>query len=330
MYAYFSLSYIMYIYIERKRDLMILLYIIGIVAGMVVPFQTSINSRLSLYTKSSFYASTISFATGTIFLILINLITNPHVFTAQFYNNQSFSYIWFVGGMLGVIFLTGNLLLLPRLGASLTVVMTVSGQIIMGVMIDTFGWFGANQEPFTIFKVLGIIVLIFGIILMNYVKRTPIETNKSSPVYIWLVIGFIFGFCPPIQTAINSALGQQIHSSVMASLISFAVGTIVLFILTLIFNRSLKLKTVDAKQGKLKPIYFIGGILGVVFVTTNIILMPHLGAALTTIIVMLGQMLMGVIIDHFGLLGTRINKITTRKIIGIIAIMIGIILLRLF
>ena len=45
---------------------------------------------------------------------------------------------------------------------------------------------------------------------------------------------------------------------------------------------------------------------------------------------MLGQMLMGVIIDHFGLLGTRINKITTRKIIGIIAIMIGIILLRLF
>ncbi|MDH5059324.1 DMT family transporter, partial [Enterococcus faecalis] len=126
MYAYFSLSYIMYIYLERKRDLMILLYIIGIVAGMVVPFQTSINSRLSLYTKSSFYASTISFATGTIFLILINLITNPHVFTAQFYNNQSFSYIWFVGGMLGVIFLTGNLLLLPRLGASLTVVMTVA------------------------------------------------------------------------------------------------------------------------------------------------------------------------------------------------------------
>ncbi len=46
---------------------MILLYIIGIIAGMVVPFQTSINSRLSLYTKSSFYASTISFATGTLF-----------------------------------------------------------------------------------------------------------------------------------------------------------------------------------------------------------------------------------------------------------------------
>ncbi|WP_409327904.1 DMT family transporter [Staphylococcus pseudoxylosus] len=309
---------------------MVLLYIIGIVAGMVVPFQTSINSRLSLYTRSSFYASTISFATGTLFLILINLIINPHVFTGQFYSNQSLNYQWFVGGMLGVIFLTGNLLLLPRLGASLTVVMTVAGQIIMGAVIDSFGWFGADKHPFTLLKVLGILFLIFGILLMNYVRRDPKDKAQSSTVYIWLIIGFIFGFCPPIQTAINSALGQQLHSSIMASLVSFTVGTIVLFILTLIFNKSLKVATFNNKQGKLKPIYFIGGILGVIFVTTNIILMPHLGAALTTIIVMLGQMLMGIIIDHFGLLGTNVNKVTTRKVSGIIAIMIGIILLRLF
>lgn len=309
---------------------MVLLYIIGIVAGMVVPFQTSINSRLSLYTRSSFYASTISFATGTLFLILINLIINPHVFTGQFYSNQSLNYQWFVGGMLGVIFLTGNLLLLPRLGASLTVVMTVAGQIIMGVVIDSFGWFGADKHPFTLLKVLGILFLIFGILLMNYVRREPKDKAQSSTVYIWLIIGFIFGFCPPIQTAINSALGQQLHSSIMASLVSFTVGTIVLFILTLIFNKSLKVATFNNKQGKLKPIYFIGGILGVIFVTTNIILMPHLGAALTTIIVMLGQMLMGIIIDHFGLLGTNVNKVTPRKVSGIIAIMIGIILLRLF
>lgn len=309
---------------------MIFLYLVGIVAGMVVPFQTSINSRLSLYTKSSFYASTISFATATTFLILINLITNPHVFTTDFYSNQSLSYLWFVGGILGVIFLTGNLLLLPRLGASLTVVMTVAGQIIMGVTIDTFGWFGADVEPFTMFKVLGILFLMLGIILMNYVRSNPKDKNMNAQVYIWLIIGFVFGFCPPIQTAINSALGQQLHSSILASLISFTIGTIALFILTLIFNRTLKMKAYDQQKGKLKPIYFIGGILGVIFVTTNIILMPHLGAALTTIIVMLGQMLMGIIIDHFGLLGTYVNKITKRKIVGIVAMMIGIVLLRLF
>ncbi|SUM73935.1 Integral membrane protein [Staphylococcus saccharolyticus] len=66
------------------------------------------------------------------------------------------------------------------------------------------------------------------------------------------------------------------------------------------------------------------------FVTSNIILMPFLGAALTTIVTMLGQMLMGIIIVHFGLLGSPKNKITIRKIGGLICIAIGIILLRLF
>lgn len=310
--------------------ILFLLFILGLVAGMVVPFQTSINSRLSMYTRSSFYASTISFATGMLFLILINIIVNPHVFTADFYANQSLSYVWFVGGIIGVIFLTGNLLLLPRLGASLTVVMTIAGQIIMGVLIDTFGWFGANHEPFTVVKSLGIIILFIGILLMNYTRKT--QERRVTPVsfYLWLIIGFIFGFGPPIQTTINSSLGQQLHSPVMAALVSFTIGTILLFILTLIFNKSLKITTYNPTQGKLKPLYFIGGILGVVFVTTNIILMPHLGAAVTTIVVMLGQMVMGIIIDHFGLFGTPTNKVTLRKIIGIIALMLGIILLRFF
>lgn len=309
---------------------MFLLFIMGIVAGMVVPFQTSINSRLSLYTKSSFYASTISFATGTVFLILINALINPQAFTPHFYSGQSLSYVWFVGGALGVIFLTGNLLLLPRLGASLTVVMTIAGQIIMGVTIDTFGWFGAPHDPFTIFKVIGIIILFIGILLMNYTRKAANKNKTANHFYLWLIIGFVFGFAPPIQTAINSALGQQIHSSVMAALVSFTIGTILLFILTLIFNRSLNMTSHNEVQGKIKPWYFIGGILGVIFVTSNIILMPHLGAAVTTIVAMLGQMLMGVIIDHFGLLGTTVNKITLRKVAGVIAIMIGIILLRFF
>ncbi|RRJ19130.1 DMT family transporter, partial [Pseudomonas aeruginosa] len=88
-----------------------------------------------------------------------------------------------------------------------------------------------------------------------------------------------------------------------------------LFILTLIFHRSLKIHRTHPDFGPIKPIYFVGGILGMAFVTSNVILMPFLGAALTTIVGMLGQMLMGVIIDHFGLLGTPKNRITLRKCI---------------
>lgn len=308
---------------------MLFLFLLGLVAGMVVPVQTSINTKLIRYTHSSFYSSAISFSVGALFLFIVNLIIAPGHFTPSFFSGQSFNYTWFVGGLLGVLFLTGNLLLFPRLGASLTVIITIAGQIIMGVMIDTFGWLGAKIEPFTFLKLIGVLLLFIGIIVMNYVKHQPKE-EKANKVLPWLVIGFIFGFAPPIQTAINSQLGQQVHSSLFASLISFSVGAIALIVITAFVNRSFKLSTYEPEVGKIKPVYFIGGVLGVVFVTANIVLMPYLGAALTTIVGMLGQMLMGVIIDHFGILGAKKNKINVRKILGIICIFIGIVLLRFF
>ena len=83
---------------------MLLFYIIMSLVGMLIPIQTSVNSRLSLYTKSPFYTSFISFSVGTICLIILNIIINPEVFTIHFYNNQSFNYTWIVGGLLGLAF----------------------------------------------------------------------------------------------------------------------------------------------------------------------------------------------------------------------------------
>ena len=77
--------------------------------------------------------------------------------------------------LLGVCFLTGNLLLLPRLGAALTVVMTVTGQIFMGVIIDTFGILGAQQHTFTTLKSLGTCCLLLGIIFNELFAEIKVD-----------------------------------------------------------------------------------------------------------------------------------------------------------
>ena len=129
---------------------------------MLLPIQTSINSRLSQFTRSSFYASTISFAVGTICLLVLIYHYSSTSINTRILLKQTLNYTWVLGGLLGVIYLTGNLLLLPRLGAA-PVVITVTGQIIMGVIIDTFGLLGAHQQSLH-FKGVGIIFLITGII----------------------------------------------------------------------------------------------------------------------------------------------------------------------
>lgn len=307
---------------------MLILILLGAVVGSLIPIQTSINSRLAVFTRSVFLSSFYSFLVGTILLILFNIFANPEKLLPSYIISQEFSYIWFIGGLMGVIYLTGNVILLPKIGAALTVIMTVAGQMVIGLMVDTFGWFDAEIQSLNIFRVLGIVIMIAGIIFMNYKKKSARMAAKSSN--IWLMLGLFTGAMPPIQTAVNSALRHEVDSFLFASLISFIVGTTALLILSVIIAKHIGFVTYDKTAGHIKPWHFIGGILGALYVTTNIILMPHLGATLTLMTVIFGQMLMGLLIDHFGLLGLHKNPIDARRVIGVGMILSGIILLQIY
>ncbi|EGQ0320619.1 DMT family transporter [Staphylococcus pseudintermedius] len=304
-----------------------LLLILGLVAGAVIPVQTSINSRLSRFTQSSLYASAISFTVGTLLLVILNFILNPHLLTAEAFGHYHFDYYWYVGGLMGVIYLTGNMILLPRIGASLTVVTTITGQILMSMLIDTFGWFNVDVQALHVMKVLGIVLLLIGIILMNLQKNAKqlAQSGHNGP---WMLSGMIIGFTPPIQTAINSHLGQTLHSPFFASLVSFTVGASALIILTLMLHRHVKIHATSEQHGPLKWWHFVGGALGVIFVTTNIILTPVIGVTFTLITVMVGQIIMGLLIDHFGLFGVPHRHITKQRLLGFMLIIIAIIIIQ--
>ncbi|EGQ3582297.1 DMT family transporter [Staphylococcus pseudintermedius] len=304
-----------------------LLLILGLVAGAVIPVQTSINSRLSRFTQSSLYASAISFTVGTLLLVILNFILNPHLLSAEAFGHYHFDYYWYVGGLMGVIYLTGNMILLPRIGASLTVVTTITGQILMSMLIDTFGWFNVDVQALHVMKVLGIVLLLIGIILMNLQKNAKqlAQSGHNGP---WMLSGMIIGFTPPIQTAINSHLGQTLHSPFFASLVSFTVGASALIILTLMLHRHVKIHATSEQHGPLKWWHFVGGALGVIFVTTNIILTPVIGVTFTLITVMVGQIIMGLLIDHFGLFGVPHRHITKQRLLGFMLIIIAIIIIQ--
>lgn len=292
----------------------------------MIPMQTAVNNRLNLFTKSVFTTSFYSFLTGAILLLIANLLIDPSKFTLSFFATQSFSYVWVTGGALGVIFLTGNIILLPKLGAALTVIITVTGQMVIGIMIDTFGWFGVEAKPLHVLHIVGVLLLISGIIYMN-AKKNPSVSQSSSR--LWLLFGLCTGMMPPVQTAINSALRYKVDSFLYAAFISFTVGTIILLILAMIINKGIKLLFYTDNL-QLKPWHFIGGLLGAIYIATNIILMPHLGVTLTLMTAMLGQILMGLFIDHFGMMGLPKYPIDQRRVIAVIIIICGIALLKFF
>ncbi|AVQ34210.1 hypothetical protein C7J88_08560 [Staphylococcus muscae] len=304
------------------------LVLLGLLAGAVVPFQTSINTRLSYYTQSTFYASTISFFVGTLCLIFLTALLYPYPFTHSYWATVRIDETWFIGGVMGVLFLTGNLLLLPKIGASLTVITTITGQLFMGCLIDTFGWFYITPQPFTIVKAIGLLLLLLGIILMNMQRRHAMFKQSDSSIVLWIIVGLIFGCAPPIQAATNSTLGQTVGSPIFASLISFSVGTLTLLVITTIFHRRFRIKHTHELYGPLKWWMFIGGALGVIFVTTIIVLTSQIGVTYTLVAVMIGQIMTSLIIDHFGLLGIPARKISQQRLWGLMIIILAVILIQ--
>ncbi|WP_244898603.1 DMT family transporter [Staphylococcus lutrae] len=289
--------------------------------------QTSINTQLSRYTQSTLFASAISFSTGVLWLIGMNLILNPGHFSISAFKHYRFDYYWYIGGLMGVVFLTGNILLLSRIGASLTVVSSITGQVLMSVLIDTYGWFHVHVQTLSMMKVLGILLLLIGIVFMN-LKRKSSLTPQSQHHFLWIAFAVVIGFAPPIQTAVNSHLGQTLNSPYFSSLISFTVGAIALTLLTAFVHKRFTIKSTVPSHGSLKWWHFIGGALGGIFVTTNIILTPHIGVTLTLITVMLGQMIAGAFIDHLGLLGLPSRSITKPRLLGLSLIIIAIAIIQ--
>lgn len=147
---------------------MIILFLTGgLIAGGIIPVQTSINSKLGQQVGSPFLASFISFFTGTLTLIILSLAIDHRIAfdPTAFYNHPW--WIWIGGGMLGVFYLTTNILLLTRLGAALTVVVTLCGQMIMAIAIDQFGLFNVPVHELNIPRLIGITCMFAGVYLIK-------------------------------------------------------------------------------------------------------------------------------------------------------------------
>jgi bacterial/archaeal transporter family-2 protein len=76
-------------------------------------------------------------------------------------------YAWFAGGLMGTIYLTGTILLAPKLGAGELVGLVVAGQLVFSVLLDHFGWIGFEQHSAGPARLAGCALMIVGVFLIS-------------------------------------------------------------------------------------------------------------------------------------------------------------------
>jgi bacterial/archaeal transporter family-2 protein len=135
------------------------------------------------------------------------------------------------------------------------------------------------------------------------------------------------GAMMPTQAAINNKLAGYVQSPVSAAFISFLIGTVGLFVYMLATGTPIS-SLVNLKEAP--PIAWLGGLLGAFFVTSAVILAPRIGVAMTFSLIVAGQMLITLVLDHFGFLGVPVKEISLARIGGILLIICGVVIIRRF
>jgi transporter family-2 protein len=142
------------------------LMIITFFVGTIIPVQAILNSRLGRQTGGALMGALMSFLTGTICLVILNLIINGQAVISLRQSATGPWYIW-LGGLIGAIFVGYITWINQQQGVALTFALVVAGQIFISLMIDHFGLFGSAIRTITLEKIIGAALIIGGIILIK-------------------------------------------------------------------------------------------------------------------------------------------------------------------
>lgn len=138
-------------------------------------------------------------------------------------------------------------------------------------------------------------------------------------VALSVLFAMVCGAGVATQSRINGELSQQIDDGVLAALISFGVGLIVMVIAVLVApsgRRGVALVRTAVSTRQIPWWYLAGGVGGAFLVLTQGLTAAVLGVALFSVAIVGGQTVSGMLIDRRGL-GTMVPKpVTVTRVVG--------------
>ena len=143
--------------------------------------------------------------------------------------------------------------------------------------------------------------------------------------WIFLVVAFLLGVANTTQSGVNSQLRLSIDNPILAAIISFSGGLSVLLISYLVFSNS-EIPTLDTLR-QISWWKFTGGLFGAFFVTSVIMIVNNLGPANMLCLIVAGQLISAIIVDHYGWLGFNVQPINLARITGVVFLIIGVYLI---
>lgn len=136
-----------------------------------------------------------------------------------------------------------------------------------------------------------------------------------------VMTGLIAGIASTVQASINTEARRFFRSPFITAGINFSLAWLLLAAFIIISEHRFFIPVREIAQNP--PWIWLGGVCAIIIVTLNIVCVPKLGAAGNVMILNFGQIVTGLVIDHFALFGADEARMTLTRFAGAVLVMAG-------
>lgn len=274
------------------RRIPLALAVAGAVAvGSLTALQARVNGQLGLRLQDGMLAAVISFGSGLVAVLALCALTRAGrrgvAKLGRGVRERRIPWWMLAGGAAGALTVATQGLAVGVIGVSLFTVGVVAGQTLNGLMLDRIGYSPAGVMAITLPRLAGGALVLAAMVISllgGAVQRVP----------LWmLVLPLLAGVGIAWQQATNGRLGARVGSSLVATAVNFAGGTVLLTIGAVI---SLAI-TGPAAPMPDEPWLYTGGVIGVTYILLSVALVGRIGVLVLGVGAVAGQLVTAFVLD---------------------------------
>jgi len=139
-------------------DSLFLILLVGLAGGIAVGIQAPLSSIITQRMG----------ALESVFIVHLGgaitaLIPLAFLGWGRLAHWRSVPWYALAAGAFGLIVISAMTYLIPRIGVAPSIIILLSGQLLIGSILDHFGWLGAVQRPIDLMRIVGLAVVFFGV-----------------------------------------------------------------------------------------------------------------------------------------------------------------------
>lgn len=151
--------------------MILLMVLLSLAGGALLSMQAAINGKLGS-AVGTFRSAFLTFAIGALITALLIVFFEPKQ-TVTLLDVPKWQLL---GALFGVPYVAIMAFAVPRIGSAVATVAVITGQIAMSLLIDSFGWLGNAQIPFSGSRGLAVLCLVLALWFI-YTSNTTKESD---------------------------------------------------------------------------------------------------------------------------------------------------------